>query len=252
MRSFKDLTLRDTTNFVLLEYSEEHPAIIQNVGMGSFLINYYRKESIDDTQLPQGEIGEPFVLDVADASPFLNFGNVEPGQTISALYNNLIRAPVFEQPARNTDFLVIKTTYKGETKYYIRHIPHLYVVGQTYPVQDVPGPHSRKITTMIKNRLQITAFRFIRKDPHGRLRFAKLVKAYPEYSEIQIRQRLKEFAEFQRKGNNTGLWKLKASVPLPSEEEIRKMVTPEMVCLYESMLVGQRHLLDAGYGKAAD
>jgi transcription initiation factor TFIID subunit 1, fungi type len=30
------------------------------------------------------------------------------------------------------------------------------------------------------------------------------------------------------------------------------MVTPEMVCLYESMLVGQRHLLDAGYGKAAD
>ncbi|KAF9939086.1 hypothetical protein BGZ65_011577 [Modicella reniformis] len=252
MRSSKDLTLRDNTNFVLLEYSEEHPAIIQNVGMGSFLINYYRKEAIDDTHLPQGEIGEPFVLDIADASPFLNFGNVEPGQTISALYNNLIRAPVFEQPARNTDFLVIKTTYKGETKYYIRHIPHLYIVGQTYPVQDVPGPHSRKITTMIKNRLQISAFRFIRKDLHSRLRFAKLVKAYPEYSEIQIRQRLKEFAEFQRKGNNTGFWKLKASVPLPSEEEIRKLVTPEMVCLYEGMLVGQRHLLDAGYGRAAD
>ncbi|KAI1317458.1 hypothetical protein EDD11_008395 [Mortierella claussenii] len=252
MRSSKDLTLRDNTNFVLLEYSEEHPAIIQNVGMGSFLINYYRKENLEDTHVPQKEIGEPFVLDVADASPFLNFGNVEPGQTISALYNNMIRAPVFEQPARDTDFLVIRNTNKGETKYYIRHIPHLYVVGQTYPVQDVPGPHSRKITTMIKNRLQISAFRFIRKDPHSRLRFAKLVKAYPEYSEIQIRQRLKEFAEFQRKGNNTGFWKLKASTPLPSEEEIRKLVTPEMVCLYESMLVGQRYLQDAGYGRAAD
>ncbi|KAF9196559.1 hypothetical protein BGZ49_002762 [Haplosporangium sp. Z 27] len=252
MRSSKDLTLRDHTNFVLLEYSEEHPAIIQNVGMGSFLINYYRKESIEDTHVPQSEIGEPFVLDIADASPFLGFGNVEPGQTISAIYNNMIRGPVFEQPARNTDFLVIRNTYKGETKYYIRHIPHLYVVGQTYPVQDVPGPHSRKITTMIKNRLQISAFRFIRKDPHNRLRFAKLVKAYPEYSEIQIRQRLKEFAEFQRKGNNTGFWKLKASTPLPSEEEIRKLVTPEMVCLYESMLVGQRYLQDAGYGRAAD
>ncbi|KAG0305411.1 hypothetical protein BGZ98_004180 [Dissophora globulifera] len=252
MRSSKDLTLRDHTNFVLLEYSEEHPAIVQNVGMGSFLINYYRKEAIDDTHVPQMEIGEPFVLDVADASPFLGFGNVEPGQTINAMYNNLIRAPVFEQPARSTDFLVIRNTYKGETKYYIRHIPHLYVVGQTYPVQDVPGPHSRKITTMVKNRLQISAFRFIRKDPYSRLRFAKLVKAYPEYSEIQIRQRLKEFAEFQRKGNNTGFWKLKANTPLPSEEEIRKLVTPEMVCLYESMLVGQRHLLDAGYGKAAD
>lgn len=252
MRSSKDLTLRDHTNFVLLEYSEEHPSIVQNVGMGSFLVNYYRKESIEDTHMPQSDIGEPFVLDVTDASPFLGFGNVEPGQTIMALYNNLVRAPVFEQPPRTTDFLVIKNTYKGETKYYIRHIPHLYVVGQTYPVQDVPGPHSRKITTMVKNRLQISAFRFIRKDPFSRLRFVKLVKAYPEYSEIQIRQRLKEFAEFQRKGNNTGFWKLKGNTPLPSEEEIRKLVTPEMVCLYESMLVGQRHLLDAGYGKAAD
>ncbi|KAF9922459.1 hypothetical protein FBU30_007413 [Linnemannia zychae] len=252
MRNVKDLTLRDHTNFVLLEYSEEHPAIIQNVGMGSFLINYYRKESVDDTHVPTNEIGEPFVLDVTDTTPFLNFGNVEPGQTISALYNNMIRAPIFEQPARNTDFVVIRTTYKGEVKYYIRHIPHLFVVGQTYPVQDVPGPHSRKITTMIKNRLQITSFRFMRKDPANRLKFTKLVKAYPEYNEVQIRQRLKEFAEYQRKGNNTGYWKLKGNAPVPTEEEIRKMVTPEMVCLYESMLVGQRHLLDAGYGRAAD
>ncbi|KAF9585825.1 hypothetical protein BGW38_000578 [Lunasporangiospora selenospora] len=252
MRSSKDLTLKDHTNFVLLEYSEEHPAIVQNVGMGSFLINYYRKENLEDAYVPQKEIGEPFVLDIADASPFLGFGNVEPGQMITALYNNLIRAPVFEQPVRNTDFLVIKNTNKGETKYFVRPVAHLFVVGQTYPVQDVPGPHSRKITTMIKNRLQITAFRFIRKDPYNRLRFAKLAKAYPEYSDIQIRQRLKEFAEFQRKGNNTGFWKLKANIPLPSEEDIRKMVTPEMVCLYESTLVGQRHLLDAGYGRAAD
>ncbi|KAG9067179.1 hypothetical protein KI688_011960 [Linnemannia hyalina] len=252
MRSSKDLTLRDHTNFVLLEYSEEHPAIVQNVGMGSILINYYRKESVEDTHMPTNEIGESFVLDVTDTTPFLNFGNVEPGQTMSALYNNMIRAPVFEQPPRSTDFIVIRTTYKNETKYYIRHIPHLYVVGQTYPVQDVPGPHSRKITTMIKNRLQISSFRFMRKDPQGRLKFTKLCKAYPEYSEIQIRQRLKEFAEYQRKGNNTGYWKLKGGAPLPSEEEIRKMVTPEMVCLYESMLVGQRHLLDAGYGKAAE
>ncbi|KAK3839034.1 MAG: hypothetical protein J3R72DRAFT_179932 [Linnemannia gamsii] len=252
MRSSKDLTLRDHTNFVLLEYSEEHPAIIQNVGMGSFLVNYYRKESVEDTHIPTNEIGESFVLDVTDATPFLNFGNVDPGQTMSALYNNMVRAPVFEQPARNTDFVVIRTTYKNETKYYIRHIPHIFVVGQTYPVQDVPGPHSRKITTMIKNRLQISSFRFMRKDPAGRLKFTKLCKAYPEYNEVQIRQRLKEFAEYQRKGNNTGYWKLKGNAPLPSEEEIRKMVTPEMVCLYESMLVGQRHLLDAGYGKAAE
>jgi transcription initiation factor TFIID subunit 1 len=31
-----------------------------------------------------------------------------------------------------------------------------------------------------------------------------------------------------------------------------KMVTPEQVCLTESMQVGQRHLQDAGYSQAAD
>jgi hypothetical protein len=40
----------------------------------------------------------------------------------------------------------IKLLYSidGDTSYYIRSIPHLYVVGQTYPQIEVPGPHSRK------------------------------------------------------------------------------------------------------------
>ncbi|KAK9762421.1 hypothetical protein K7432_011851 [Basidiobolus ranarum] len=252
IRSSKDLSLKDRSNYILLEFSEEYPSIIQNIGMGSLLINYYRKRDNDDEEVPQLDIGDPFILDVADASPFMNFGNVEPGQTIQTLYNNLMRAPLFKQPARESDFLLIRHTYRGVAKYYIREIPYLFVVGQTYPVQEVPGPHSRKITTTIKNRLQVAAYRFIKKDPQHVLRVSKLAKAFPEYSEGQIRQRLKEFAEFQRKGDVNGCWKLKPNVPLPAEEEIRKMVTPEMVCLYESMLVGQRHLQDAGYGKSAD
>jgi hypothetical protein len=54
------------------------------------------------------DTGIPFVLEVSDASPFMNFGNVEPGQTITALYNNLIRAPIFTQRVPDTDFLVIR------------------------------------------------------------------------------------------------------------------------------------------------
>jgi hypothetical protein len=33
--------------------------------------------------------------------------------------------------------------------------------------------------------------------------------------------------EYQR-GNKLGLWKPKASMPVPSEEQMRRMVTPEM------------------------
>ncbi|CAG8462424.1 9352_t:CDS:10 [Ambispora gerdemannii] len=210
MRNSKELTLKDNSNFILMEYSEEYPPVMSNIGMGSLLLNYYRKTDPSDTTVPKLDIGEPVILDVADASPFMNFGNVESGQILPAIFNNLIRAPLFMHAPKDSDFLVVRNTYKGKTKYYIREIRNLFVVGQTYPLQEVPGPHSRKITTTIKNRLQ-------------------------------------EFAELQRTGTNKGFWKSK-SKNLPNEEQLRNMLTPEMICLYESMLVGQRHLLDSGYG----
>jgi transcription initiation factor TFIID subunit 1 len=45
--------------------------------------------------------------------------------------------------------------FEQETKWYLKEIPSLFVIGQTYPVQEVPGPHARKITTTVKNRLQV-------------------------------------------------------------------------------------------------
>jgi hypothetical protein len=38
----------------------------------------------------------------------MKFGYVQPGQTIPALYSNLIRAPLFRHKGYPTDFLVIK------------------------------------------------------------------------------------------------------------------------------------------------
>lgn len=71
---------------------------------------------------------------------------------------------------------------------------------------------------------------------------------FPMFSDMQVRQKLKEFAQYLKKGENTGLWKLKANVQLPDEEGIRKIITPEHVCLIQSTLVGQQRLKDAGYG----
>ncbi|CAO3654488.1 unnamed protein product [Mucor fragilis] len=254
IRSTKDLTLKDSSQFVLMEYSEEHPPIISNIGMGTLIINYYRKTEPKDEFVPNADIGEPFVLDIGDTSPFMTFGNVEPGQTISVYYNNLIRAPLFRHDVRHTDFLLLKSTYKDHTKYYLREIPAIFTIGQSYPVQEVPGPHSRKVTTTIKNRLQVVAYRLIKRNVLHRLKMGKLAQKFPEYSDIQIRQRLKEFLEFHRrsKDGGGGYWKTRGGGDPPTEEDLRKMVTPEMVCLYESMLVGERHLQDLGYGDVND
>ena len=48
-----DLSLRDTSNFVLCEYSEEHPPVVPNFGMGSTLVNYYRKKDDKDEYVPK-------------------------------------------------------------------------------------------------------------------------------------------------------------------------------------------------------
>ena len=157
------------------------------------------------------------------------------------------------------------TTVKGEAKYYIREIPNLFVVGQTYPVTEVPGPHSRKITNTIKLRLQIIAFKLLEKSTEKRLKISRLMKYFPDQNELQMRQRLKvgsppafrsrswlngtlqEFMEYHRRGPHQGFWRLKEKWTIPSDADMLKMVTPEQVVLSESMQVGQRHLQDSGY-----
>ncbi|KLO20695.1 hypothetical protein SCHPADRAFT_897954 [Schizopora paradoxa] len=252
LRKTGDLSLKDTSNFILWEYSEEHPPIISNIGMGSVLVNYYRKKDDKDDHIPKAELGEPFVLEPGDESPFMKFGYVYAGQTAQALYNNLIRAPLFRHKPYQTDFLVIKNSSKGDTKYYIRDIKTLFVIGQTYPVTEVPGPHSRKITTTIKNRLQVIAFKLLRKSQGERLKISRLMKYFPDQNELQMRQRLKEFMEYHRRGPHQGFWRLKETVTIPSDAEMLKMVTPEQVVLQEGMQVGQRHLQDSGFGETAE
>ncbi|KAF5385168.1 hypothetical protein D9615_001340 [Tricholomella constricta] len=252
LRKTGDMSLKDTSNFVLWEYSEEHPPIIPNFGMGSALVNYYRKKDEKDDHVPKSDLGVPFVLEPQDESPFMKFGYVYPGQTMPALYNNLIRAPLFRHKPYYTDFLVVRSTVKGDTKYFLREIKNMFVIGQTYPVTEVPGPHSRKITNTIKFRLQIIAFKLLKKSQGERLKISRLMKYFPDQNELQMRQRLKEFMEYHRRGPHQGFWRLKSSWTIPSDADMLKMVGPEQVVLTESMQVGQRHLQDAGYSQVAD
>ncbi|GAA6041854.1 hypothetical protein JCM8097_004508 [Rhodosporidiobolus ruineniae] len=254
MRGMQDITLKDTSNFVLWEYSEEHPPIISNVGMGSIIVNYYRKTEPTDTHIPKLEVGQPLLLEGTDESPFKIFGFVHPGQTVTTLYNNLIRAPLFKHEVPETDFLVVRVTIDGETQYFLRSIPHLYVVGQTYPQIEVPGPHSRKVTTLQKNRLMTIAWKLCQKNQYGRIKVHRLTRYFPDHNDLQMRQKLKEFMEFVRKGENQGFWQIKSTAAISnlSQDEMHKLAEPETVCLAESMQVGMRTLQDAGYANGAE
>lgn len=44
-------------------------------------------------------------------------------------------------------------------------------------------------------------------------------------------------------------WVIKPDFRLPTEEEIRAMVSPEQCCAYFSMIAAEQRLKDAGYGQ---
>ena len=246
----KDLSLKDNSNVLLLEYSEEYPTMMSNFGMGSRLINYYRRKNLEDISRPKLDVGETAVLLPQDKSPFSIFGNVDPGQVTPALYNSMFRAPVFRQSAKPTDFLVIRnTTGENGPTWYIRNIDNLYVVGQQFPSVDVPGPHSRKVTTAAKNRLKMISYRQIRKRPIHRISVGDVTKHFLDTTDLQNRQKMKEFMQFSKEHKE---WEMRPGEAVPTEEAIRALIKPEDVCLLESMQVGQQHLQDAGFSKGDD
>ncbi|AGO13552.1 AaceriAGL330Wp [[Ashbya] aceris (nom. inval.)] len=236
-----DLTIGDSVPVFLMEYCEQQPIALSKFGMASKLINYYRKRSETDTSRPKLPVGETHVLGVQDKSPFWNFGFVEPGAIVPTLYNNMIRAPVFKHEVSRTDFLLIKSAGNGTgTRFYLRQINHLFTVGQTFPVVEIPGPNSRKVTSMGKNRLRMVVYRILNKSPEHRLLVKQVARHFPDQNDMQNRQRLKEFMKYQRDGDDQGFWKLKEGEVLLDNENVKKMISPEDVSMLESMYAGQQ------------
>lgn len=245
-KTSKDLSLNDNSTVVLFEYSEQYPIMMSNFGMGSRVINYYRrKDQYEDEKLDKAEIGESHVLLPEDRSPFSIFGTVDPGETVPTLHNEMYRAPIFKHASRPTDFLLGYTTNIHEgPKFYLRNIDHVYAVGQTFPSMEVPGPHARKVTNTAKNRLKMISYRMMRKKPTQDVSLAEITPHVFDHHDPQNRQKMKEFLSYDRERKT---WVLPEGQNLMEEKDIRNMIKPEDVCLIEAMQVGQQLLMHAGY-----
>ncbi|KAK5078451.1 hypothetical protein LTR64_003136 [Lithohypha guttulata] len=241
----RDLSVADNSYALLLEYSEEHPVMLSQTGMGNKVVNYYRKVDASDTQRPKAEIGDTSVLMPEDKSPFNNFGHIDPGQATLAIYNSMYRAPIFKQSQASTDFLIVRevTGMNGQL-HYLRNIDYQYVVGQELPSVQVPGPSARLVTTVAKNRLKAISFRIARRKKSHRLRVEEVTRHFPETNDMQNRQKMKEFMQFNKEQKE---WEMRGTEQIPDEEEIQKTLVPEEICLLESMQVGNQYLHDSGY-----
>ncbi|KAF2100068.1 hypothetical protein NA57DRAFT_38036 [Rhizodiscina lignyota] len=254
--SSKELSLNDNADISLFEYSEEYPMMMSNFGMGSRLVNYYRRKDEEDTSRPKYEWGDTHVLLPQDKSPFSIFGNIAPGEHQPTLHNTMYRAPVWQHSPKGTDFVVGRsTTGMGGQQYYLRNMQNLYVVGQQLPSVEVPGTHSRKVTDAAKKRLKMISWRIYQKHQNDPRRNPPLtndiIKEHLPGSEIpQNRSKMREFMSYDR---DHQVWvpgpKDGKEIPPPDYAGIRRQLKPDEICLLDSMQVGHRHLLDAGYNE---
>ncbi|KAM7364185.1 TATA-box binding protein associated factor 1 isoform 2-T2 [Cochliomyia hominivorax] len=241
MRNPEDLSGKDG-DIILVEFCEEHPPLMNQVGMCSKIKNYYKRKATKDNGPQDFKYGETAI---AHTSPFL--GILHPGQCIQALENNMYRAPIYPHNVNNTDFLVIRT----RNNYWIREFNALFTVGQECPLYEVPGPNSKRANNFTRDFLQVFIYRLFWKstDNPRRIRMDDIKRAFPAHSESSIRKRLKQCADFKRTGMDSNWWVIKPEFRLPSEEEIRAMVSPEQCCAYFSMIAAEQRLKDAGYGE---
>lgn len=257
----EDLSFGDNANVLLLEYSEEVPTMLSNFGMGNRLINFYRKRDADDQERPKRDIGETHVLLNQDKSPFSNFGHVDGGETVPTIQNGLYRAPVFQHKPKSNDFVLsISHTFENGNRMYLRNVENLHAVGQQFPISEVPGEHSRKVTDAAKRRLRGISYRIYAKslDPSRRgiaLTNKVLMKHIPGSDIPQTRSKMREFMKYEKKAKNSdddGYWVPPPGQVVPDSETIRGWIKPEDVCLLDTMQVGVQHLADLGIQDSKD
>ncbi|EHB07147.1 Transcription initiation factor TFIID subunit 1 [Heterocephalus glaber] len=234
MRTSQDLTAKDG-DLILAEYSEENGPLIMQVGMATKIKNYYKWKPGKDPRASECKYGETVYC---HTSPFL--GSLHPGQLLQAFENNLLHAPVYLHKMPETDFLIIRT----RQGYYIRELVDVFVVGRQYPLFEVPEPNSKRANTHIRNFLQVFIYRLFwkSKDRPRRIQMEDIKKGFPSHSESSIRKRLKLCADFKWTGMDSNWWVLKSDFRLPTEEEIRAVVSSEQCCAYYSMIATEQRL----------
>ena len=235
-------------DLILVEHlADEFPMMLTAPGMSSDIVKYYRKERIGDTSAVQKteslKHGRLRVLEHNEEPPFL--GSVTKGKCVRLMENTLYMVPLIEHKPPERTFLLIRDSI-NKKKFHLRPCRAIFAAGQEQMLKEIHTPNSRPTTTIVKNRLQVYIYRmFGKKKTRGIVKHSDIDLAFPGHSDSSIRKCLKDCGSFRR--NKDGVfWTLKPSVHLPAEEELRGMVSPEDVCIVESIMAGLQRLQDDG------
>ncbi|TVU08311.1 hypothetical protein EJB05_41711 [Eragrostis curvula] len=250
-RKKTDLSVSDGHVF-LMEYCEERPLLLSNAGMGARLCTYYQKTAPADQTAASlrnnnDGLGTVLAIDPADKSPFL--GDIRSGSHQSCIETNMYRSPIFPHKVAPTDYLLVRSA-KGVLS--LRRIDKLYAVGQQEPHMEVFSPGTKNVQNYLLNRLLVYVYREFRArekpDTTPQIRADELPIQSP-LTEAIVKKRLKHCADLKKGTKGEIFWTQRSDFRVPSEEELRRLLTPESVCCYESMQAGLYRLKRLGIMK---
>ena len=165
-KSIDDISLRDNSRFLLVEWIEENPLMLHTVGMSAGLTRFwrYRTGNAKSPDPHQSELLGPFgqirKLEMHTLPRVYGGGIVRMESHCVLFESSLIRAPFFVHKASKTDFLLCR--YRSGSRYncVLKPIDCVYVGGQMEPITKVEVPLHPRMNGCLRGRVFTEAKRF--------------------------------------------------------------------------------------------
>lgn len=224
---YQGLTLAEG-KFIICEYIEQHPLLIQNSGMASRICNYFTQYTNEEYM---GEVGVHNHI-----SKYPSIRILTEGKNLAFFENNLFVAPIFYHPAQGRDFLLVKTC---DGRWIGRIFSKVFTVGQQEPRAEV-GPPKSKFHREVKDKHLVAALYenfFFNNGEMSKSKAKKIV------DKMKYKKNLKKLLADLKIVKKDECWVCEKGV---EKDEFQKAIQPEEFVCYETLLAGLEKLQNLG------
>ena len=216
---YQGLTLAEG-KFIICEYIEQFPLLIQNSGMASKICNYYTQYTNEEYM---GEVGIHNHL-----SKYPSIRILSEGKNLAFFENNLFVAPIFYHPAQGRDFLLVRTC---DGRWIGRIFSKVFTIGQQEPKVEVAPPKS-KFQRELKDKHLVAAFfekLFLNNGEISKSKARKIV------DKMKYKKNLKKLLADIKIVQKDESWVCEKAV---EKDDFQKVIQPEEFVCYEMLLAG--------------
>eukprot|EP01006_Ploeotia_vitrea_P054218 TRINITY_DN67861_c4_g4_i1.p1 TRINITY_DN67861_c4_g4~~TRINITY_DN67861_c4_g4_i1.p1 ORF type:complete len:1098 (+),score=151.44 TRINITY_DN67861_c4_g4_i1:28-3321(+) len=253
-------------DLLIMEYIEEQPPLLANIGMATAIRNYYWPLEGNKDVPPTPKFGrEPITRTPQEFTTV--FLALKQGELTPMTENNLFKAQLFphEPDPLNTARTFLLIAREAEVKqrnykpvqFFIRKMPIVCTVGNQQPQYVVPAPQAHDDKKIERDRLWVYLNRKLQKNEvkvniggnieevkyTNRLKKRDIEADFKALGNDTIRAVLKPIAEYSKGEIGEGaVYTARSDYTYPSEHDLQAKVRPERICVWEATRSGNSRL----------